>query len=302
MDRSIERAPEIPSGDPWTPAFDSVREYLADLPELGDSFEIRRGARRENTARVREEPPNRRRRPHRSPGATQFAPAESAAYPDVREEDLPGNAGDFPRDRPKLIVNAVGLGKGPWRIAAAANRRGLVLARRSIGLWPRRSLSDSELPAFAAILNGPVANAFVATRNPANRIRISELKRIPIPRRDLFLIGELAAAYTGLLAGRKARGKGAERMARLLTEIDAAVLGAYNMPARLEKQLLACFRGAKRPVAHAWRHWDEAHPMPGLTLAERLSGRYRPHGSWILDVFRPLPEDEAKFLREYGVL
>ena len=303
-ERSIERAPETLSGNLWIPMLHSVWEHLAALPTLDDSFEMHRGIQWKTGAdRVwdREECPGYRRGLHSLREVTQFALAESPVYLDVRAENLRGNAINLPWEDPKLIVNAGGLGNGPWRIAATSDRRGLVLSQQFIGLWARRSSSDSEMLAFAAILNGPVASAFVAIHNPASGIRISELKRIPIPPADLSLIGESVAEYMSFLAGRNTFGKGNESMARILTEIDSAVLGAYDLPARLEKQLLDYFRGAKRPVAHAWRHWDETHPMPGLTLAERLSGRYRPHGSWILDVFRPLPEDEARILREYGV-
>ena len=31
------------------------------------------------------------------------------------------------------------------------------------------------------------------------------------------------------------------------------------------------------------------------------SGRAHPRGPWVLDVFRPLPEDEAELWRDYGV-
>ena len=89
-------------------------------------------------------------------------------------------------------------------------------------------------------------------------------------------------------------------MQDILTLIDAAVLASYDLSARLEHELLEFFRGSDRPVAHAWRHWDEHNPAPGLTLAERVSGRFHPHGSWILDVFQPLPADEAELLRTYG--
>ena len=91
-------------------------------------------------------------------------------------------------------------------------------------------------------------------------------------------------------------------MEGLLTEIDALVLGAYDLPLRVEHRLLEHFRGAAR-VAHRWRHWNDSHPMPGLMLAERLSesGRAHPRGPWVLDVFRPSPEDEAELWSDYEV-
>lgn len=44
-------------------------------------------------------------------------------------------------------------------------------------------------------------------------------------------------------------------------------------------------------------------PTSGPVLAGRMSesGRAHPRGPWVLDVFRPLPEDEAELWRDYGV-
>ena len=301
-ERVTKRSSEISSGDLWIPALRSVWEYMVSLSHLDDEFEIHLGLewKRQKSVAIHENLPGYKQGLHTSRGMRQFRLAVSPVYLDVRAEKLRGNAIDHRWKDPKLIVNAARLSRGPWRIAATPDTHGLLFSRQFIGLWPRRSLSDSELLAFVAILNGPVANAFLAIHSPAKRIRIADIRRVPVPRANLFRIGELVARYISL-AERATSGEDSERLARLLTEIDAMVLGAYDLPARLEKHLLGYFRRGKRPVAHEWRHWDDTHPMPGLTLAERLSGRYRPHGSWILDVFRPLPGDEARILREYGV-
>ena len=111
--------------------------------------------------------------------------------------------------------------------------------------------------------------------------------------------GELVAEYVGLLMDPVALNQNEERLATLLMQIDAAVLGAYDLPARLERQLLDYFRGVERPVAHPWQHWDVNDPTPGLTLSERASGRFRAHGSWIQKVFQPLPREEAELLHTF---
>jgi hypothetical protein len=85
----------------------------------------------------------------------------------------------------------------------------------------------------------------------------------------------------------------------LLAAIDAAVLRGYDLPLRQERQLLSFFRGAERPVPHQWSHWDDLFPVPGLTLAERISGRFRASGDWVRKVFRALPDEEIALLRDY---
>ena len=168
------------------------------------------------------------------------------------------------------------------------------------GLWPKRCVTDAQLLAFVAILNGPVSSAFLAAHSPAKQVRVADVRRIPVPSVLPSRAADLAADYVRRLRELETTGSD-DGLDELLTLIDAAVLGAYDLPARLEQRLLDCFRGSARPVGHAWRHWDERNPAPGLTLAERVSGRFRPHGNWILDVFRPLPEEEAELLRAYGV-
>jgi hypothetical protein len=40
-------------------------------------------------------------------------------------------------------------------------------------------------------------------------------------------------------------------------------------------------------------------PVPGLTLAERISGRFYASGDWVRKVFRALPDEEITLLRDY---
>jgi hypothetical protein len=122
---------------------------------------------------------------------------------------------------------------------------------------------------------------------------------IPVPIQLPEKIGELVAAYQTMLQTWELVADRDAKLAQLLTEIDAAVLEAYDLPLRLERQLLTFFKDAERPLAHDWRHWDSSHPMSGLSLAERISGRFKASNDWVQSVFRPLPKDEATFLRDY---
>ena len=153
--------------------------------------------------------------------------------------------------------------------------------------------------ALAAVLNGPVANAFLAVNSPKDRFRASVIDAIPIPVSLPAKLGELVEAYIALL-GRADILTGAEdQLARLLAQVDATLLEAYDLPLRLERQLLAFFDGSERPVSHSWQHWDTVYPMPGLSLSERVSGRFNPGGDWVRKIFRPLPKDQLLLLRDY---
>ncbi|MDP2374974.1 N-6 DNA methylase [Reyranella sp.] len=301
-ERQIVRAVgESPSGELWIPPLQTIWDYLAASPRLSRHFTIHRGIEwksAQDAAWSTQRHAGYRRGLHTARGARQFLSAHPV-WLDCRPERLLYKAIGLPWEQPKLIVNAGRLSRGPWRIAAALDNRGLLCSQQFFGLWPSEALSCTQLLTFAAILNGPVANAFLSVHSPAKGMRISAVAQIPLPSVLPYYAGELVAEYVRLLMEPTALNQNEERLEALLTQIDAAVLGAYDLSARLERQLLDHFRGVERPVVHPWQHWDAYDPTPGLTLSERASGRFQAYGSWIQSVFRPLPNEEAKLLRTY---
>ena len=302
--RQIVRAVgEPPSGDLWIPPLQAVWDYLSTAPRLNLHFSIHRGIEwksAQDAAWSRQRHAGYRRGLHTARGMRQFVSGHPV-WLDCRAEGLLYKAIDLPWQSPKLIMNAGRLSRSAWRIGATLDKQGLLCSQQFFGLWPRAPLSDEQLLTFAAILNGPVANAFLAVHSPGKGIRISAVGEIPIPSALPDHVGALVAEYVRLLAEPAVLDQNEERLEPLLTQIDAAVLGAYDLPVRIERQLLDRFLDSDRPVAHPWQHWDISDPTPGLTLAERVSGKYRPHGSWVPRVFQPLPNEEAKLLHTYGV-
>ena len=302
-ERRIERAVgDPPRGDLWIAPLPELWRYLKSNPCLSSYFTIHRGIEwksSQGNAWSNEPRSGYRRGLHTARRARQFK-INDPIYLDCRSEKLLYRAINLPWDCDKLVVNAARLTRRSWRIAVGLDKEGLVCSGQFFGLWPERHVTDAQLHAFVAILNGPVANGFLAAHSPANRIRIAAMRNIPIPSVLPSNVAELVVDYTQRLRELKMTDS-EDGMEELLTRVDAAVLAAYDLPARLEQQLLDYFRNSVRPVAHAWRHWDERNPAPGLTLAERASGQLRPHGSWILEVFQPLPADEAELLGTYGV-
>ena len=294
-------AGDAPRGDAPIAPLPDLWRYLESNPALGSYFSIHRGidwSPAPGDARSNEARAGCARGLSTASGARQFM-LPAPVYVGHRQE-RPRRAANLPWDRVKLVANAARPTAAPWCVTVGIDREGLVCSGQFFGLWPKRCVTDAQLLAFVAILNGPVASAFLAAHSPAKRVRVADVRRIPVPSELPSRAADLAADYVRRLRERKTTGSD-DGLDELLTRIDAAVLGAYDLPARHEQRLLDCFRGSARPVAHAWRHWDERNPAHGLTLAERVSGRFRPHGAWILDVFQPLPEEEAELLRAYGV-
>ena len=152
--------------------------------------------------------------------------------------------------------------------------------------------------ALSAILNSPIANAFIFTHSPDYRFRAAALQQIPILRFIPTSLGDLVTEYSTRLNEPQAFAD--SRLPDLLLQIDKAVLKAYDLTPRLERELLELFRGAKRPVAHDWEHWLPEDFKPFVPLQEYLSEQYRKATEpWIQEVFKPLPPDDAAALREY---
>ena len=292
-----------PSGDLWIRELNALWHYLADYPSLGSIFAIHRGIEWQSDQRHAasvEPKPGYRLGLHNANAVHPFY-LEKPVWLDTRPERLLYKAVELPWDHPKLITNAFRLSRGAWRIAAAVDKEHLVCSQQLFGCW-LKSEGPGTLQTWAAVLNGPVANAFVAVHSPARGIRISTMRSLPVPAMLPTNAAPLIEEYRSLLSPLNFHlGPHTEQKASaLLDHIDALVLKAYDLPPRLERELLEFFRGARRPTLHPWRHWLPDDFGPALSLSEYLAGDYaRMAGNWVLDVFTPLPPEEAALLRDY---
>ena len=216
---------------------------------------------------------------------------------DYRPERL-RRAATLPWAETKLLANAARLSRGPWCFAAAVDNETLIASQQLFGIWPKPGI---RIYALCALLNGPIANAYIASHSPADRIRVATVQALPIPVEIPRELDDLVKRYmriaahgTGLFSE-----KAMERADRLLDQIDALVLKAYDLPPRLERQLLEYFRGSARPTVHEWAHWFPIEFTPFIPLHEFLSEDYRrARKENLLNVFAALPNSEAVALRE----
>jgi hypothetical protein len=304
ISRSASRLPERqPRGDLWLRDLDALWTYLSDYPTLGSVAKIHRGIEwrgDQSSAISDEQRPGHRLGLHNAAAVHPFSLAPPV-WLDARAERLLYKAIDLPWERPKVIANAVRLSRGPWRLAAAVDSAGLVCSQQLFGCW----LSSDQQPAlqaWAAVLNGPVANAFVTVDSPANRIRISTMRALPVPPAPPTEAAALIANYQGLFSPKTFHldPEPARKASELLNSIDALVLRAYDLPPRLERELLEFFRDARRPTLHPWHHWLPEDFRPAIPLHQYFSDAHaKAAGNWVLDVFAPLPTEEAGLLREY---
>jgi hypothetical protein len=175
----------------------------------------------------------------------------------VEPKRLLYSAIDLPWEKPKAVVNAARISRGPWRLAAFADTDGNVCSQSFIGVWPLTSAISVDC--IAAILNGPVANAYVNSFERGRHNRLTTLRSIPVPtlsRDEWARLDGHVKEYVQAVRGETVERRGGEVAEQLLLKIDALTLAGYGLAPRLERKLLKYFDGERRPVATPFEDYD----------------------------------------------
>jgi hypothetical protein len=178
----------------------------------------------------------------------------------------------------KVVCNAARFErKSPWRLAAWADAEGRAFTKHYFAMWPTRGISEFAL---AAILSSPVANAFSYARDLDRHNHKATLIELPVPR--IALLGEdgmlhrlakqLQEHWSSAPMGSVADDPG--RFSELLIRLDAAVLEAYDLSARTQRQLLNQFQGWNRPVAVPFSGYFPEHFKDAITLNDYVAIQY----------------------------
>lgn len=301
------RTKAVHSGDLWIGELDELWEFVERLPKLGTLADVYRGLKWWKQGAGMSKSP----REGFAPGV--FKPTDSLSQFSLRGSmylNMNPEAAMFPGplsrpwDQHKVLTNVARLTRGPWRMAAAADRSGLVASQGFFGIWPR---SDTlPLEALEAILNGPLANAFLTEKASNQHFTNELLKLLPMPKQTLGRVVEAVERYRSAHTASDAEAlKPAgndDVLNRLLIEVDAEVLRAYDLPPRLERRLLEFFRGHEherrvRPPFTGWLPKDFTAYVPLHEYLGPLVERNR--GAWALNVFTPAPEEEVELLGQY---
>lgn len=267
-----------------------VWEFLRSYPTLKDFADLHRGiewnkqlidsvTRRETGWRSKlvQEKPSKGFEPGVAP-RTNFSVFEVPRmyFLSLRPEDERGNSFGRAWEKPKAIVNKSTHSRGAWRMAAFADSEGMRFYQTFIGVWPTSNSYDEWL--LAAILNSPVANAFVATREGKTDITKETLNLLPLPYftdSQRARLKSLIKQYQEVIAPHTWTLDDPEKARRLLMEIDATVLDAYRMPPKLENAVLNFFRGQPRPTSHDFGDYLPPDTDVYFSLSEHLSPKFK---------------------------
>ena len=156
----------------------------------------------------------------------------------------------LPTNKPQVLYTYAPVSRKAWRLKATLDEQGLALTSRFVAVRPREPGTDALY--LWALLNSPVANAFACCHTFKRDILVGTMRKMPVPPRSPARVAHIKqaamryralATSTGPLYRSEATPEGIHRA---LMEMDAAVLRAYDLPPRLERQLLDLFMGVER--------------------------------------------------------
>ena len=178
---------------------------------------------------------------------------------------------------PQVVMNYSPVRRGPWRIQAFMDLAGHPAT--SSFLVVRSGSSEISLDILWALLNSPVGNAFAAVSSTKRHILSGTLEKLPLPKLSIehrSRIESAARTYreaaerwtkahpqTRKPKSQKQKPDGSDapdffaadqeneqqqllELKYLHWRMDAEVLALYNLPAKLERQLLDYFTDEKR--------------------------------------------------------
>lgn len=250
---TLQSVAELHRGIEWNVPFDETNRKRLVRSELADGFRL--GIAPQTNLTVFEAPP--------------------LQYLNVQPEDQRRKAFRLEWHRPKAFVNGSARSRGAWRLAAIPDSAGVICYQNLIGVWPKPNSGYDEW-LLSAILNSPLANAFVATREGKLNVTKEILNLIPVPyfteSQKESLRGLIKAYRTALDAVLLEP----DTPERLLKEIDALVLKAYNLHPRVETELLKFFQGQNklRSTRHDFSDYLPVDFDVYFSLSEYLSPRF----------------------------
>lgn len=265
------------------PELPEVWDHLINYPTLAEVAELHRGIEWKlpltvkgketgNRSKLVKNQPSEGYKPGVAP-QTSFHMFQNPplAYLDFHANVQRTNAWKHAWEKPKAILNKAARSRGHWRLAAFPDSEGVACYQTLIGVWPKSDEWDEVL--LSAILNSPVINAFVATREGKTDVTVETLKLAPVPH---FTRAQKAEIATLVRNYQRAISPGfllthAQDPERILKDIDALVLAGYALSPRIERKLLDFFKGQSRTTVHPFSDYFPDDCTVYFSLTEFLS-------------------------------
>lgn len=176
---------------------------------------------------------------------------------------------------PQVLLNHARASRGPWRIKAFIDRDGHAFTNNYNAVRSKRG--DVSLEFLWALLNSPLANAYAFAHARGRHNLPGVLGQMPVPlgtHAELEAVKQLVSEYHHT-AKRGDLGAVSGMLRHLALRIDAIILQLYDLPPRLERELLDLFAGQLRVGVPF--HQDRYFPddfEPWVHLHEYLSDEF----------------------------
>ena len=148
---------------------------------------------------------------------------------------------------------------------------GLIFSQNFIALWPE---PDWPITVLSAVLNGPLASAYVAAHETTKHQKVGTFEGVPLPALNAAQKATIHTLVTDYIQERKEWAFGSRPSEGLLLKIDAEVLRCYGLPPQLERAVLDFFRGSDRPVDHPFGGYFPESFGPRIPLWRFLARNY----------------------------
>jgi hypothetical protein len=213
-----------------------------------------------------------------------------AMHPELIGNPRQGEAAGIPQ----VLINMGRTARSPWRIKATLDEAGRPFKNNFAVIRPAKNASALYL---WAVLNSPIASAFVASRTMRKHNYEGLLGDIPLPRVSDEAVNSIlvAAKHYRQIAltraqfaqqvseadlfkpsAKSSQAPTEEDVREALLLLDSVVLRAYALPVRLERQLLEYFRGySRRGVGCTFGDYYPAGFKSLIPLHKYISTSYR---------------------------
>lgn len=181
---------------------------------------------------------------------------------------------------PQVLLNSLRVGHGPWRLKALIDSKGHPVTTRFMVVRPKTK--EWSLKVLWAILNSPLANAYAYCHSLERNNQTGMIRSLPLPdcnSYSLHCLANLVQYYFDLYDSRGKFLQGevdAKEAERRMLAIDAEVMRLYNLPPKLERQMLDLFAGWERKgVDFDFRGYYPKDFESWIPLHEYLSEEYQ---------------------------
>ena len=153
---------------------------------------------------------------------------------------------------PQILTSYLRTGRGAWRIKGLLDLDGLPMSNKLISIRPISSNGDSlSLYSIWALINSPFTNAYMFCHCRRQNLE-GTLREMPVPfeGKNLSRLETMTRNYFELGQNDKFELKDEsiiqEKKKQCLLAIDAEVMRLYDLPPKLERQVLDLFTGCPR--------------------------------------------------------